>query len=186
VNYKNCLRLLLSYLLDFLHIFGKGLHASVPEVRRGLRRQASVTEVLTYSSATIGACDGQAAPAGITSLSSETAPCKRASCVHLQPRRHQHVRRASSACSRNISFERHGACLRTGCVHPQQSVASAAPASSLGPATAVRALPAATLRTKDPPTWPTGVGGSAGQFLGPGLCRHLARYADRNQDPRGR
>jgi len=68
-------------------------------------------------------CDGPAAPAGITSLSSDAAPCSRAECATGQ--RHQHalhlfralrhqamvqsVRRASSTSRQDISFERCGA-----------------------------------------------------------------------------
>jgi len=55
-------------------------------------------------------CDGPAAPAGMISLSSDAAPCRRARWAHLQ-RCPQPVRRARSARWRNISFERCGAML---------------------------------------------------------------------------
>ena len=67
---------------------------------RAMRRHGIVTVVFTYKAA-IRMCDRQAAPAGITSLSSGTAPNHRAGSVLL--------RLSIPACRHNISFERYGA-----------------------------------------------------------------------------
>ena len=84
-------------------------------------RLCSPTAVLpsalaTGSSAAISSCDGPAAPAGITSLSSDTAPCTRARCVPYSSV-------ASSMCDGQAapavvtSLSRDTApCLRAGCV----------------------------------------------------------------------
>jgi len=56
----------------------------------------------------ISLCDGPAAPAGTTSLSSDAVPCPRAGSVHTL-RRHQPVRRARSTGRRGMSCERRGA-----------------------------------------------------------------------------
>jgi len=72
-----------------------------------MRRHAIAPEVFTYGAA-ISLCDGPAAPAGTTSLSSDAEPCHRAGFVHTQ-RRHQPVRRARSPRRHDVSCERRGA-----------------------------------------------------------------------------
>jgi len=77
----------------------------------------------------IRACDGPAAPVGITSPSGDAAPCHRAGCVHLRCC-HLQVRRACSTGRHNISVKR----LRRHAIAPDVFTHSAAIRVRDGPA----------------------------------------------------
>jgi len=79
-------------------------HQQAQHLFRAIRRRAIVPAGFTYSSAAISMYDGQAAPAGITALASDTAPRFRDGGVDLQQCCQWRLRRAVLAyCSAAIS-----------------------------------------------------------------------------------